>query len=153
MIDPQLLETIRAIAQPILDAAATELVELVSYQQGRQIMIRLLVDKVGGVTIQDCARLNQRIGDALEASASLTESYTLEVSSPGLDRPLASKRDFERALGESIQVDLTAPLNGAHQFEGTVLAVQPEAVVVTTRWGNTTIPFASIRRAIKAIHW
>ena len=106
MIDDS-LETIRPVALPILEAASVELVELTAHQHGGQVVVRLLVDKVGGMTIQDCARLNQLIGQALDAADCLAQSYTLEVSSPGLDRPLVSKRDFERAIGEGLRT--TAP--------------------------------------------
>ena len=145
-------QAIRQLAGPILEAASTELVELIVHRHGRQAVVRLLVDKVGGVTIQDCARLNQRLGQALESSDLLTERYTLEVSSPGLDRPLVAKRDFERALGENVELDVNDPSRGAMQTSGKLLAVQADAIVLITPSGNVTIPFAQIRRAVKAVH-
>ena len=148
------LKTIRTIAEPILAADSTELVELTCHRQGTQLAIRFLVDKVGGLTIHDCAKLNQRIGRALEESGALEESSTLEVSSPGLDRPLASKRDFERALGEPIELELNETAPKPRRVTGTLLAVQEHAVVVTTRlMGNVTIPLVQIQRARKAIQW
>lgn len=152
-MDDAQLQTIRQVAEPILSEAEAEVVELSWHRQGRQIVIRLLVDKVGGVTIQDCARLNQRIGAALDTEGGGDEPYTLEVSSPGLDRPLTTKRDFERALGEPIQVDCADSIRGAQRLSGTLLAVQPDAMVLTTDAGNVTIAFADIRRAVKAIAW
>ena len=146
-------ETIRRLAEPVLEAGSAELVELTVHRHGQQLMVRLLVDKVGGVTIQNCARLNQLIGQALDASNLITESYTLEVSSPGLDRPLVSTRDFERAIGEDVDLALIEAMHGAKQVTGTLLAVQEEAVVLITRAGNVTIPLTNIQRALKAIHW
>lgn len=146
------MELIRGIAEPVLSAASTELVELSCYRQGRQVAIRVLVDKVGGVTIQHCARLNQQIRQALETAQGLPEPYTLEVSSPGLDRPLVSKRDFERALGEQIELEvLDASQGRSARVAGQLLAVQPEAIVVITAGGTSTIPMTQIRRAVKAI--
>ncbi|MBI3320493.1 MAG: ribosome maturation factor RimP, partial [Candidatus Omnitrophica bacterium] len=145
-------EAIRRLAEPILEAGSAELVELIVHRHGRQMLVRLLVDKVGGVTIQDCARLNQQIGQALEQSNLLNDRYTLEVSSPGLDRPLVSTRDFERAIGEEVSLTVVEPMQGAKPVTGTLLSVQESAVVIITQAGNVTIPFASIQRALKAIH-
>ncbi|MBI4354568.1 MAG: ribosome maturation factor RimP [Candidatus Omnitrophica bacterium] len=150
-MDDAQLQMIRQVAEPVLSEAAAELVELSWFRQGRQVVIRLLVDKVGGVTIQDCARLNQRVGEALETADYLAEPYTLEVSSPGLDRPLRTQRDFERALGEPIDVELTVSLRGTSRLRGTLLAVQPEAVVLMTEAGNVTIPLMQVRSAVKTI--
>ncbi len=152
-MDETQLGLIKQLTEPILSEAHAELVELLWYRQGRQVVIRFLVDKVGGVTIQDCARLNQRIGEALDAAECLAEPYTLEVSSPGLDRPLATRRDLERALGEPIDVELTAAVRGAQRLTGTLLAVQVEAIVLMTDAGNVTIPLTQIRSATKAIEW
>jgi len=146
-------EAIQKLAEPILVAAETELVELSLYRHGGRVLVRLLVDKVGGVTIQDCARLNQLLSQALDQAEVLGERYTLEVSSPGLDRPLVSKRDFERAIGEELQVDMLEALGRSRQVNGRLLAVQPEAIVVTTTAGNVVIPLAKIQRALKAVKW
>jgi len=153
-MDERRLETIRQVAEPILAEADTELVELTCRRAGAQAVVRLLVDQVGGVTIQHCARLNRLIGQALDESGCLgQESYTLEVSSPGLDRPLVSKRDFERAVGERLELFLAETLNGSQQLVGMLLAVQPEAIVVTTKAGNVTVPLGIILRARKALQW
>lgn len=156
-MDETQLSAIQKVAYPILAERSMELVECILHRQGSQWLVRLLVDKIGGVTIQDCAQANRAIGDALEASGVLEDRYTLEVSSPGLDRPLVSHRDFERAIGEPVTVQLRQPLaTGAvalTQVAGSVLAVQPEAVVLTTVAGNVTVPLASIQTAKRAIRW
>ena len=152
MDDPR-VGAIRQVAEPILAAASAEVVELSCHRHSGQLVVRFLVDKVGGVTIQDCARLNQRIGEALDAANCLGDSYTLEVSSPGLDRPLVSRRDFERALGEPIECELHTAVRGSTRLHGTLLAVQEAALVVITPSGNVTVPLAEIQRATKAVRW
>ena len=151
--EQNLRETIRLLAEPILSAAQLELVELTLHQHAGQVSVRLLVDKIGGVTIQDCARVNQLIGQALDDAHLLQEHYTVEVSSPGLDRPLVSKRDFERAIGEELEIELLEAIGSSHQVKGQLLAVQPDALVITTSAGNLVVPLARIRRALKAVHW
>ena len=147
------LDAVRALVDPVLADASAELVEATLHRQGRQLVIRLLVDQVGGVTIQDCARLNRWVGQALDEADLIEEPYTLEVSSPGLDRPLVSKRDFERAIGEELDLELREPVHGRRQLTGQLLAVQPGAVVMITQAGNVTIPLTQIQRAVKALRW
>ncbi len=152
-MDEPLVAQLQTLVEPILAERGMELVELTCRLQGRQQLVRLLVDKVGGVTIQQCARVNQRIGQALESANLIEASYTIEVSSPGLDRPLASRRDFERAIGEEVVVDLSVGDGRSKELRGMVLAVQHEAIVVKTSSGNVTAPFAEIRTAKKALRW
>ncbi len=146
------LQTIQAVVEPILADREIELVELTCRSQGGAVAIRLLVDGVGGVTLQQCAQANQLIGQALEASDAIEGSYTIEVSSPGLDRPLTTTRDFERAIGEQVELQL-GPGAPSGQLQGMVLAVQAEAIVVKTPAGNVTVPRSQIRIAKKAIRW
>ena len=145
---------VRAVIEPILEEQGLELVELTSRPQGHQQLIRVLVDRVGGVTIRQCAFVNQRISQALEAADPIEGSYVLEVSSPGLDRPLVTPRDFERAVGEELVVErLLEDGRRTQALQGMLLSVRPEAIVLTLRSGNETIPMAQIRSAKKALRW
>lgn len=152
MSDPR-TTAIQSIVEPILADKGVELVELTTRPHGRQLLIRLLVDKPGGITLAQCAGLNNHIGQALEAADLIEESYTVEVSSPGLDRPLTSKRDFERAVGEPLQLDVKIDEGRYRPMEGVLLAVQPEAVVLQLPAGNVVVPMADIRVAKKVMKW
>lgn len=152
MDDPR-LQTIRGLVEPILSERAMELVELTCRPQGRQLHVRILLDRVGGVTLQQCAQANRLIGDALEAADVIEGSYTVEVSSPGLDRPLATQRDFERALGEDVRLEVLTDDGRCQEMEGALLAVQPQALVLKTTAGNLTVPMAQVRFARKALRW
>ncbi len=144
------LAAVEDLAAPILDQAGAELVELTCHVYQGVLTLRLLVDKVGGVTIQECAGLNQRIGEVLETSGAIQASYTLEVSSPGLDRPLVSRRDFERAIGEDLQVWIREE-KAPQQADGQLLSVQADAIVLRTQDGNLTVALSDIHKAKKAI--
>lgn len=144
---------IQSLVEPILSDHQLELVELACRPQGRQWVVRLLVDRVGGVTIQHCARVNQLIGEMLEQANLIEGSYTVEVSSPGLDRPLVKKRDFERALGDQLRIEMTEQAASSSALEGMLLAVQPEAIVLKTTSGNVTIPLVHVRMAKKVVRW
>ena len=152
-MDEPLVTHIQTLVEPILAERGMELVELTCRPQGRQLVVRLLVDRAGGVTIAQCAKINRLLGESLDAASLIAQSYTIEVSSPGLDRPLVSKRDFERALGEDLQLDLSLGDGRFREFQGMLLAVQQEAIVLKTREGNVTIPLAQIRTAKKALRW
>lgn len=152
-MDETRLAAIRTLIEPMAAERDIELVELACRPQGRQLLVRLLVDKVGGITIQQCAQLNQRISEALETANLIEESYTVEVSSPGLDRPLVTKRDYERAVGEEVRLDVRIADGRFRETQGMLLAVQPEAIVLKTTSGNITVPFDEIRVAKKALRW
>ena len=152
-MDEARVAQLQAIIEPILADKEMELVELVWRPQGHQQLIRLLVDKVGGVTIQQCAHVNTALGHALEAAGLIEGSYTIEVSSPGLDRPLSSKRDFERAIGDDLLVTMQTAEGRTTELRGMLLAVQHEAIVLKTTSGNVTVPSAGMRTATKALRW
>ena len=153
--DPQ-AEAIKRIAGEVLAAHSAELVECNVHRHTGGLQLRFLVDKVGGVTIQDCTRFNRLITEALDASGAVdVMGYTLEVSSPGLDRPIATKRDFERAIGDELDIELNEPLAGSNtrQLNGRVLAVLEDGIVLASRTGNITVQLAKIQRAKKTIRW
>lgn len=152
MDDPQ-RPAIQAVIEPILAERQMELVELTCRPQGGQLHIRCLVDQVGGVTLQRCAQANQLISQALEAANLIEGSYTVEVSSPGLDRPLVNPRDFERAIGEDLHVTVALTDARTQELRGMLLAVRPEAIVLKTTMENVTIPLGQIRLARKAVRW
>ena len=148
---PDTEERVRALVEPLVTERGMELVELIVRPQGRQLLIRLLVDRSGGVTIQQCAHVNQQVGAALEPL--IEASYTVEVSSPGLDRPLVNPRDYERALGENLVVQTVSPDGKVRESHGMLLAVQQGAIVLQMTAGNVTIPWHEIKGAKKAIRW
>ena len=152
-MDDARVAQLQALIEPILTEREMELVELTCRPQGGQLHLRLLVDRVGGVTIQQCAQVNQLIGRALETSNLIEGSYTIEVSSPGLDRPLVTPRDFERALGEDLRLELDRGDGRFQELPGMLLAVQPAAIVLKTLAGNVTVPFTQIRSAKKSLRW
>ena len=152
-MDDARLRAIQTLVEPILADQNVELVELTCRSHRGQLLLRLLVDQVGGITIQQCAQVNQRVSQALDAANLIDESYTVEVSSPGLDRLLVTRRDFERALGEDVWADVRIADGRFREVQGMLLAVQPEAVVLKTTSGNITVPLSEIRAAKKALKW
>jgi len=127
-------ETIRQsiveIVEPLLQGQGFELVELQLQQQKGQWLIRVFADIMGGISLEDCQRLSLEIGQAFEVEDLLSTSYVLEVSSPGLDRPLYTARDFQRQRQRMVTVFLTPPHMGHVQQTGRVAAVTASHLVL-----------------------
>jgi len=132
-----LSEQIKKQALPLLTKEAVELVDLIICRGRRRSVIRFLVDKPGGITLDECARLNQEISRLVERENIIQESYVLEVSSPGLDRPLESTKDFQRCLGQLVKIVLHKPINRQNVWVGVVEAVDEENVIIRTEEAET----------------
>lgn len=104
MAQETILETVQQLLEPILEDMALELVDLEFKREGRDWFLRIFIDKPGGVTLDDCAEVSRGVGAVLEVENVIETAYRLEVSSPGLDRPLKKLPDFERFQGELVKV-------------------------------------------------
>lgn len=136
------------LLRDFLSAQSLDLVEFSCHHAGPNMILRLLVDKPeGGITIGECSQANRRIGALLEEKAIIRQNYILEVNSPGLDRPLQSKRDFSRCLGRKVKFFLIEPINGKIELDGTVSQVSEEGVMIEAAGNNCFIPFSQIRKA------
>jgi ribosome maturation factor RimP len=151
-MEDQRVADIRRVVGPLLEEQGIELVDLFTRPQGRQYSVCFIVHAVGGVTIQRCAKVNRLIRQALEEAHLLGEYETVEVSSPGLDRPLKQPRDFERALGEKVHVHIQEA-DRIRELDAMVLAVQADAVVLKTAEENVTVPLNAIIKATKVLPW
>ena len=144
----QLLEKIQELTLTILAVSGNELVDISSRRQGRQTVIEILVDKLnGGITIDECSRINREIGNAIEAQNLISESYLLEVSSPGLDRPLKTRRDFERILHRQARLILKERVGERGEYTGEILEVNDQGVTIATKQGSLAVPFEKINVA------
>lgn len=102
----------------IVSFAGMELVHFEARRESGGTILRLYIDREGGVTLEDCARISRQVSADLDADDPLPGRYTLEVSSPGLDRPLSRDRDFERFAGKTVRVVTATPLEGQRHFKG-----------------------------------
>lgn len=99
-----LTEKIAALILPVVEDHGLELVEVEYQREGRDWFVRIFIDKIGGVTLDDCADLSREVDDLLEVEELITHAYRLEVSSPGLDRPLKQASDYQRFAGEPVKL-------------------------------------------------
>lgn len=129
-----------------------ELVELTYRQEGRDLVLRVLVDKPeGGISLGECTLVNNRLGVSLEEKGIIQESYILEVSSPGLDRPLKTKADFLRYRGRAAKFFLNTPIEGRIELDGAIIDADDETVRVEIAGRQVAIPLSCINKAKQLI--
>lgn len=129
-------EEVRQLAVPLADEAGFELVDVELVPQGRQRAVRVLLDKPGGITLGDCAAFSRRLADCLDMNQTVAGSYRLEVSSPGMDRPLTSLDAVARFTGRRVALTSVAPRAGQRHFEGVLLEPDGTACGVRTEDGT-----------------
>jgi ribosome maturation factor RimP len=117
-MDAAVLERVREMALGILTYAGMELVHLELKRQPGGWFLRLYIDKEGGVTLDDCARISRQLSAQLDVEDPIPQRYTLEVSSPGLDRPLLTESDYVKFTGRRIRLSTLAPTDGRRHFLG-----------------------------------
>ncbi len=143
-----LIERIEAVANPVVTDAGCELVDLAAVTEHGRNILRLFIDKPGGVTIDDCASVSRELGAALDVEEIIPGRYSLEVSSPGLDRVLKKEDDFRRFAGSRVKIKTLQPIEGRNNFKVTLQGVSGNAVVVMDeterRW---EIKLENIKRA------
>lgn len=116
----KIADTVRSLAEPVIERlnAGIELLEAEYVKEGSDWYLRLYIDKQGGITLDDCQLVSEALNDLLDEADVIKGKYLFEVSSPGLDRPLKTDRDFERYQGEDVEVHLYAPADGGKIFTG-----------------------------------
>lgn len=124
------LARIEAIVSPVLQAHGLLLVDLQWRREGRRWVLRFYVDKTGGVGIADCQRFSHEVGDFLDVSGLIPESYDLEVSSPGLTRELRTEREWRWAQGKKIRCWVAGSPDGGTEFAGRLMEVTDRVVRV-----------------------
>ena len=125
-----LIEKIEQLAAPVLAAENAELVDVQFIHEHGQWVLRFFLDKPKGITLDDCATLSHQLGAMLDATDVISQSYSLEVSSPGVYRPLRKEKDYLRFLGQRVNVTLFAPMDGRRHFSGYLESVDAGLVVV-----------------------
>lgn len=119
-------EALRKKIEPWIKEEDLELVDLEFFERGPASVLRIYVDKAGGITVDQCANLSRKIGDFLDIENLIPHRYMLEVSSPGLDRPLTKGVDFKRKIGEKVKVFLKEKMGGKMELVGKIKNIEEE---------------------------
>jgi ribosome maturation factor RimP len=141
-------DRIETMVEALLKAEGLDLVDLEFRKEARGWVLRIFMDKPGGVTLDDCSEISRELGDQIEVHELIPHSYTLEVSSPGLDRPLKKEKDFLRSIGKLIQLSTNVPCEGQTFFKGILLDYQTSDCLRLAETKKTwEIPVGSITKA------
>ena len=142
-------EQIRQILIPILESMGLTLWDMEFHKQGPQWLLRIFIDREsGGVTLNDCETVNRDLGAALDVEDIISHAYTLEVSSPGLDRTLSKPEHFARFTGSRVKIKTFQSINGQKVFRGTLLGLVEGRVSMELETGVVLeIPMTGITKA------
>jgi ribosome maturation factor RimP len=135
------------LAQSLTEDAAFELVDVVFASERGRWVLRVYIDKEGGVTLDDCAKFSRELGTLIEVQETIDHPYALEVSSPGLDRPLKKEKDFRRAVGMKVKIKTIAPIEGQKRIVGQLQEVREGVLVLLVEGKHIPVPMVDIERA------
>lgn len=125
-----------ALAKPLIDELGLELVDVVFTAEHGRSVLRIFIDKPGGVNLDDCRFVSRELGTVLDVEDIIERSYSLEVSSPGLDRPLKREKDFIKAVGKKINIRTREALRGRRNFKAVIDGVREGRVIITDSEGR-----------------
>ncbi len=125
-----------ALIQPILDRLGFVLWDVEYVKEGADHYLRAYIDKENGITIDDCVEVSRALSDELDREDFIDEAYILEVSSPGLGRALKKDKDFERSIGQSVDVKTYKPIDGLKQMTGVLLSYDKDSIEISAESGE-----------------
>ena len=131
------LEKIKRISESIAETLNYELVDVEFLKENSDYYLRIYIHKENGVNLDDCQKMSELLSERLDIEDPIDVSYYLEVSSPGLDRPLKTDRDFERNLGKDIDISLYKAVNGMKKIEGVLESYNNNELIVRTESSET----------------
>jgi ribosome maturation factor RimP len=140
-------KAIFGLCEPVAESYGLELVQVQYRREDHGWVVRILVDRDGGVSVDECGALSREVSDLLDVEDLIDTRYNLEVSSPGLDRPLTKPEDFDRFAGREITIKTTRPVEGRSNFKGTLEGIQNEVVKLQTDGKNYELEWALVKKA------
>lgn len=155
MLSSKVVQTTEELVLPILKQKNLELVNVEYVKEGKNWFLRVYIDKEGGVDITECGEVSEELSEQLDQTDPIAEAYFLEVSSPGAERPLKKKKDFEENMNKQIYVKLYEPINGEKEYEGKLVDFANDVITISyklkTRNQTVEIPFEKIAKARLAV--
>jgi ribosome maturation factor RimP len=138
---------VQNLIEPVISALGYELVGIEYLSQGRRSLLRIYIDHADGINVHDCERVSHQVSGVLDVEDVIRGQYTLEVSSPGLDRPLFTKEQFERFIGSEVNIRLSIALDGRKKFKGVLRGIDDSNVLLFADEQEFSLPFNAIEKA------
>ncbi len=143
-------EELRALIEPVVDEAGFELVDVQLAHGGRPRTLKITIDTPeldGRVSVDGCAAISRELGCQLDVADAIESTYSLEVSSPGLDRPLTREKDFAFACGREVHIETRQPICGRRRFRGVLLRFEEDVAAIEVDGNEVEISFAEVSKA------
>lgn len=144
---PELTGRLWELLEPVIQAEGMELIEVEYRRESHGWVLRLFIDQPDGVTVDDCARISQVVGDFMDVTDLIQNRYHLEVSSPGLNRPLRKLGHFQSYLGKIIELRTSIPLDERRRFKGLLTEAEAETISLDCQGKRFNIPLRLVERA------
>jgi ribosome maturation factor RimP len=141
------LNVIEQIINPKLVELGIELVDIQYTREGGRWFLRIFIDQPTGIGLEDCQLVSESIDPLLDEYDPIPHAYTLEVSSPGLDRPLKKPADFARFAGEHVKLTTFAPVEGRRKFKGKIIAAENHSITLDVQGDKFVLPFEQVASA------
>ncbi|AQS59341.1 ribosome maturation factor RimP [Desulforamulus ferrireducens] len=153
MAKNNVVDKIAAAVKPIIEAEGLELVDVEYVKEGGNWYLRIFIDKLGGVDLDDCQAVSEKIDTLLDELDPIPQAYFLEVSSPGLERPLKKPADFERFKGHLVNITTYAPINGTKSFTGKLMDYTPEGIQLEVKGNTILLPHQQVASSRLAVEF
>lgn len=154
-VTKEIIAKVVDIVEPILEQHELSLFDVEYVKEGNDMFLRVYIDKEGGVDLNDCSLISEELSEKLDEDDPIKSAYMLEVSSPGAERPLKTKEDFQSHINENIYVSLYVHIEGEKEYEGTLISLQNDLVTIEYKYRHTKkqveIPFDKIAKARLAV--
>jgi len=145
--EKKIIGLVTGIAEEIAVNEGIDVVDVIYRREPTGWVLRVLIDKEGGITVDDCSTLSRELGDMLDVKDISTHAYKLEVSSPGLNRPLRKEHDFKRFLGETVKITTSSDIDGRKNFKGKLLEYRDGLIVLDVDGTTFTIAHTLVKKA------
>lgn len=139
-------QKLQELVQGSVEDLGCELWGIECQRVGRYLTVRLFIDKEGGVTVEDCADVSRQVSAVLDVEDPIADKYNLEVSSPGLDRPLFTLNQFERYLGQEILLHLRIPVADRRKWQGQLAKIENDMITLIVDGKEQVLAFGNIQK-------
>jgi ribosome maturation factor RimP len=133
--------------EPVVNGMGYDLIEIEHFPNPKHGVLRLYIDKEDGVTVDDCSSVSHQISALIDVEEPVSGHFNLEISSPGLDRPLRRLKDFQRFTGSLVKLKTARPLEGQRNFRGRLLEADEDKVVIETDDEEISLPMSVVEKA------
>jgi len=154
-VSTEIISKVTSLLEPILNEHNLSLFDVEYVKEGKDMFLRVYIDKDGGVDLTDCSYVSEKLSEKLDEEDPIKSAYMLEVSSPGAERPLKTEDDFKRYINENVFVSLYVHIDGEKQYEGILTSFENNIATIEYKFKHTKkqveIPFDKIAKARLAV--